>query len=153
MKPPIDDRPNDALLEELDATTLMLGRQMAARHSQLSEGMPLSSAQLLLMFLLEHGGPQRAGDLAAALGVKAPAMTATLDALEKDGYIRREHATGDRRVITITLTDSGAEVLGIAKSRRREHMRVLTAGLDTADVEALIRIQRRIIDALMSPST
>jgi DNA-binding MarR family transcriptional regulator len=106
----------------------------------------------MLLLLLAHGGPQKAGDLAVALGVKAPATTSIIDALEKDGYVRREHASEDRRVITVSLTDAGAEVLELAKARRREHMRVVMEGLDAADVEALIRIQRRIIVSLVDPS-
>ena len=143
------ERPSDLLLDELDATTLMLGRLMAARHGQFCDDQPVSAAQLMLLVVLEHSGPTKVGDLSTPLGIKAPATTSLLDSLEKDGYIAREHAAEDRRVILVTLTESGATVLKAAKTKRREHMRDFLKTLEVSDVEALIRIQRQIISAMV----
>jgi len=139
----------DELLDELDETTLMLGRLMASRHGQFCDDMPVTGAQLMLMVLLEHGGPTKAGDLAVPLGIKAPATTSLLDALERDGFVTREHGSKDRRVTLVSLTKAGSAVLEDVKKKRREHMRTFLAGLGREDVVTLIRIQRRIIEALV----
>jgi DNA-binding MarR family transcriptional regulator len=149
MVPQPKNRPSDALLDELDAITMMLGRLMAARHGQFCESVRVSSAQLMVLLVLEHSGPTKAGDISVPLGIKAPATSTLLDSLEKDGYIRREHAPDDRRVILDSLTEAGAEVLAETKARRREHMKDLLRGLEAEDVESLIRIQRRIVDAMV----
>lgn len=145
-------RPSDELLDELDASTMMLGRLMAARHGQFCEDMPVSPPQLMVLLVLAHSGPTKAGDVASHLGIKAPATSSLLDSLERDGFVRREHAPDDRRVTLVSLTESGEAVLAIAKEKRREHMRSLLSTLSTDDIQTLIRIQRQIVGAMVDQS-
>ncbi|HSK48719.1 MAG TPA: MarR family transcriptional regulator [Coriobacteriia bacterium] len=144
--------PSDELLDELDASTMMLGRLMAARHGHFCEDMPVSPPQLMVLLVLAHSGPTKAGDLATPLGIKAPATTSLLDSLERDGFVTREHAADDRRVTLVSLTEAGEAVLAVAKERRREHMRALLGTLSTDDIRALIRIQRQIVGAMVDQS-
>jgi DNA-binding MarR family transcriptional regulator len=149
MVPQPKTRPSDELLDELDATTMILGRLMAARHGQFCDDMLVSPAQLMVLLVLEHSGPTKAGDIAVPLGIKAPATSTLLDSLEKDGYVTRQHAPDDRRVILVSLTEAGTTVLAETKARRRQHMRALMRGLEAEDVKTLIRIQRQIVDAMV----
>ncbi len=139
---------SDTLLDEFDATFLQLGRLMASRHAaETCEGVAVTGPRLVALRLLaEHG--TKAGELATQLGVKAPAMSAMIDGLERDGLVVREHGSDDRRVVVVRLTESGRSALEEAEASRREHMRRYLGALTEDDVRALIRIQRTLIDSI-----
>jgi DNA-binding MarR family transcriptional regulator len=92
----------------------------------------------------------KTGDLAAVLGVKAPATTSLVDTLERDGLVSREHATDDRRVTFVQLTDKGRVALESAETQRREHMRHYMSSLSEEDIRTLIRIHRTLIESMLS---
>ncbi len=138
---------SDELLDEFDATFLMLGRLMASRHADVCEGVPVTGPRMLVLRALAGDGA-KAGEVAAQLGVKAPAATALIDGLERDGLVTREHVAQDRRVVLVKLTEAGRTVLHEAEAARREHMRRYLSALSPEDVRTLIRIQRTLIDTV-----
>jgi DNA-binding MarR family transcriptional regulator len=138
----------DALIDELDATVMMLGRIFSARHGEMCSESGLNAAQMLAMRVLAELGPTKAGDLAALLGVKAPAASALIDALEKRGYLEREIDADDRRVHLISLTDTGSRELFTAEIERREHMKRYLSVLEEDDVRTLLRVHRTLIEAM-----
>ena len=54
-------------------------------------------------------GPQRASELAAAVGVSRPTLTSLVDGLEQAGLVRRVPVASDRRGIQLELTQAGRE--------------------------------------------
>jgi DNA-binding MarR family transcriptional regulator len=97
--------------------------------------------------LRRRGAPYRATptELAAALGLSPAATTKRLDAMERAGYLRREHDTGDRRRVFVTLTDAGRRAWedNIAAQDRIE--RHLLAALDTAEQDQLNALLRKLV--------
>jgi len=140
---------DDALLDELDSTLMMLGRLMTARHGEQCAGHAVSGPRLMLLRVLAEVGPTKAGDLAAVLGIKAPATTSLVDGLEREGLVVRDHDAEDRRVTLVSLTEEGRVLLAEAELVRREHMRSYLSVLSEDDVRSLIRIQRTLIDAIV----
>ena len=139
---------SDQLLDELDATVVALGRMFAMRHGEMCERAPLSGPRLMMLRMLSETGSLKAGDLAGLLGIKAPATSSLLDALERDGLVAREHGAQDRRVTLVSITDSGRRVLSEAEEVRRAHMRRYRAVLNEDDVRTLIRIHKTILEAM-----
>ncbi len=140
----------DALVDELDATVTMLGRLFSARHAHPCEAGSLSAPQVLTLRVLAEAGPTKSGDVAGFLGIKAPATTALVDGLVRDGLVEREPDADDRRITRVCITDPGREALQIAEEMRREHMRRYMSVLSDDDIRTLIRIQRTLIDAMVS---
>jgi MarR family transcriptional regulator, organic hydroperoxide resistance regulator len=93
----------------------------------------LSLSQLNLLRPLAEGGARPVGELAELADVAAPTATRMLDCLERDGLVARAHATHDRRVVTVELTDEGARVLGAKLDAVLTRRRELFAGLDEDD--------------------
>jgi DNA-binding MarR family transcriptional regulator len=60
------------------------------------------------------GAPERASRLAARVDVTRASLTGVLDALECHGWITREEVVGDRRGVSLAVTDAGAAVLEVA---------------------------------------
>jgi DNA-binding MarR family transcriptional regulator len=140
----------DELADELDSTVVTLGRLFSARHGEMCSESGLSASQMLTLRVLGEAGPMKISDLAMHVGVKAPAASAMVDALDKRGHIRREADVDDRRVTLVRLTDEGAAELAAVEAERREHMRRYLSVLSEDDVSALIRIHRKLIDAMTS---
>jgi DNA-binding MarR family transcriptional regulator len=68
-------------------------------------GVPPLQAQILS--ILQRSGGVRQRDLVDELGVAQPTASIAVDALIRRGLVRKERATGDRRALTIALTDEG----------------------------------------------
>ena len=70
----------------------------------------LTTSQLRILFVLyaEPGSPL--GYLAAQLRVSPPTASGLVDRLVRQGYVRREDDTQDRRVVRHRLTERGLSV-------------------------------------------
>lgn len=139
----------DALIDEVEDTMTRLARLMSSRHVG-PECCPdsISLTQAMLMRALDAHGTMKMSDIASLLAVKPPAASATIDALERAGYLERAHDDEDRRVILVCLTPEGRETLARAELARRAAMRSYLSLLSEDDVRAMIRIHHRLIDAI-----
>ena len=71
----------------------------------------LTAAQWLPLWLLGSGRGDTAQALTCALDTDPGAMTRLLDRLEAKGLLERERSAEDRRVVRLTLTDAGRDVV------------------------------------------
>jgi DNA-binding MarR family transcriptional regulator len=69
----------------------------------------ITHAGLIVLHLLD-GGPLSQTELATRARVETQTMSRTVDRLERDGFVRRERDTSDRRRFAVTLTASGRRV-------------------------------------------
>jgi DNA-binding MarR family transcriptional regulator len=67
----------------------------------------LSVARLRVLFTLATMGPQRMGELSTCVDVAARTMTSTVEAMARDGLVRREPDPVDGRATVVHLTDDG----------------------------------------------
>ena len=81
-----------------------------------------SLIQLNVVAVLEAEGPLPMGRLADELDVSVASATGIVDRMEHRGLIERRHATDDRRVVVVHLTDRGAGIFRDMAARRREHL-------------------------------
>ncbi|HEY3481934.1 MAG TPA: MarR family transcriptional regulator, partial [Streptomyces sp.] len=72
-------------------------------------------------------------ELAASALVTSGALTGRLDALERDGLIRRRDHRGDRRVSYAELTAAGRKLIDRVLEGHLEREESLLANLDEAD--------------------
>jgi DNA-binding MarR family transcriptional regulator len=56
-------------------------------------------------------GPRTPAELAEAAGVTRATMTGLVDTLERDGFVKREPDTNDRRMMSVRLTPKGDRFL------------------------------------------
>ncbi len=67
------------------------------------------------VLLLVASSPDRASRLAERAQVSRPSLTGVLDGLEAMGYLHRVVVAGDRRGVSLELTDAGREALNAAE--------------------------------------
>jgi DNA-binding MarR family transcriptional regulator len=102
-------------------------------------------AQVGVLFMLAHDGPQTTKDLAARLAMTSSAVTQLVDGLVRDKSIARKEDKDDRRRIQLSLTDNGKKRLAEAK---KQHVTVFTRlfnGLSDEELVQLHKIQQKII--------
>jgi MarR family 2-MHQ and catechol resistance regulon transcriptional repressor len=106
---PIHYSGNRAELRTLDTfvkltrcTNSLLGR--LAERNTVGD---LTWSQFAVLEALYHLGPLTQGEISAKVLKSGSNMTTVIDNLERDGLVRRERDTKDRRVIHVHLTEAG----------------------------------------------
>lgn len=104
----------------------------------------LSGPRLSALSVVVFGGPVTLTELARAEQVRPPTMTRLVQALEREGYVRRSPDPRDGRVVRIVATRKGVRVMHEGRTRRVTMLANLLADLPAADVA----IVRSAVDAL-----
>jgi DNA-binding MarR family transcriptional regulator len=79
----------------------------------------ITISQYRALVVLASHGPQRLGDLAGVLDIAPSTAGRMCDRLVGKGLIRRHRAQADRRVVQVSLTPLGRQVVDETTSRRR----------------------------------
>ena len=122
----------------LHAVAISLLRR--ARAADAGSGM--SAARLSVLSVLVFGGTRTVTELAAAEQVAVPTMTRLLQGLEADGYLRRRRDGDDARVVQVSATARGRQVLEAARGARVELIEDVIADVTAAE--------RRVVDRALS---
>jgi MarR family transcriptional regulator, 2-MHQ and catechol-resistance regulon repressor len=94
------------LMRAAESVTNRVGRNMSAAG--------LTISQFGVLEALLHKGPLCQRDIATKILKSTGNITLVIDNLEKQGLVRRERSTEDRRYFTVSLTDQGSELIGSA---------------------------------------
>ena len=97
-------------MKDYDEFLVSLRKIMRAAdlHSQkLMKESGLTAPQLLVMQAIEREGEPSTSTLARQISVSQATMTRIIDRLERAGLVRRQKSTKDKRVVNISLTESG----------------------------------------------
>lgn len=103
---------------------------------------------MMLLFDKKSGGcprPRTPAELAECAQVSRATITGLLDTLERDGFVRRVPDPGDRRMITVHLTEAGAEFL---RKLLPVHFRLISKLMDAlspAEFKTLVRLLGKVI--------
>lgn len=114
-------------LETDEVVDAVLGASRAlvavAARSLANVGEDVTLAQYRVLVVLASRGPQRLADLATALAVDRSTATRMCDRLVRKRLVTRRRGTEDRRVVRISLTEAGAELVVAVSRRRRAEIR------------------------------
>jgi DNA-binding MarR family transcriptional regulator len=141
----------DALLAAVERVVALV-RRLAPPTTGLS---PTTAATLSSLEVL---GPGRLSDLAAGQCVTQPAMSQLVSRLERAGLARRDTKAGDARVVLVSITPAGRELLRRGRQARAERLAELLADLPERDLDCLRAAQPALdllggLDLPASPRT
>jgi MarR family transcriptional regulator for hemolysin len=94
----------------------------------------------LVLLSLKTAGHRTQGELAEAIGIRQPTLSHHLDALEREGLVRRERSADNRRVQIVTVTESGEGLFLRLRRAAASFDGRLRAGLGEDDVSELRRL-------------
>ncbi|MGZ4403457.1 MAG: MarR family winged helix-turn-helix transcriptional regulator [Gaiellaceae bacterium] len=122
-----------AVADALRPALLRIGREL--RREARTVGATPEQVTLLVAIKTAPGIGVR--ELAASERVSAPAMSNSVDRLERDGLVTRTQSTDDRRRVGLTLTDEGQRLLRRVRSRRTAWLAARLRQLSSSELAAV----------------
>jgi DNA-binding MarR family transcriptional regulator len=105
----------------------------------------ISGMQFLIMKHLGDGVVETAADLCRLMHYDAGSMTRLLDKLEEKGWIRRERAKDDRRIVRLRVTGAGRGVLPRLLDSAARIIQRMLSGFNAAEIGDLRSYLTRMV--------
>jgi DNA-binding MarR family transcriptional regulator len=136
----------DAFSDAFDAFVQAAKR---SRSKLPEEALELSLSQFdVLRALDEEEGQLGVSGLAHAAKLSVPTVTRMLDGLERRGVVVRERGKRDRRVVRVSLTDSGRRLVAAKREVVFERRTALFESLSPSERRDAARLLHRLASAL-----
>ena len=104
----------------------------------------LTGPQLTVIKLLESFGDLSLSSLSERIRAQNSTVTGIIDRMEREGLVRRERSTADRRVVYIRLSEKGARLARQIEVEPMEIFRGALLSLSQADLRDLLRILSKL---------
>jgi MarR family transcriptional regulator, 2-MHQ and catechol-resistance regulon repressor len=124
------------LMRAAESVTNRVGRNMSASG--------LTISQFGVLEALLHKGPLCQRDIATKILKSTGNITLVIDNLEKQGLVRRERSTEDRRYFTVSLTEAGKELIDTAFAAVEAAIVVEMGALTEAEQETLGQLCKKL---------
>lgn len=110
------------------------------------EQFDLTPNQFLMLLRLSHKEGLSAAELARGIGVRPQSLTEIINPLSEKGLIEREESPEHRRVLRITLTAEGRQLLARALRIGHQLEKELVADLSAGELAALLAALEKILE-------
>lgn len=133
-----DDQDQPADLQEY-LTLLMrgLGTRTVIYQQNVAASLGLYNNDFLSVDILREKGPVTAGELSKLTGLTTGSVTALIDRLEKNGYVRRQNDPHDRRKVIIVPLYEDKEDVSDIYLRLHSEMLKLAATYTSEELELI----------------
>jgi len=115
----------------------------------MGKGTPMEGLQIsqfaVLRFL--RRGPMRMTELAELTGTSSANVTGMIDRLVERGVVERKNDTKDRRVVLVSLTETGRGLFENQGGLFKQHMGKMLETFTPAEQHELVRLISKIYDA------
>jgi DNA-binding MarR family transcriptional regulator len=101
-----------------------------------------------LLHLASYESECKMSDLARATHQSAASLTGVIDRLIDKRLVARERSEGDRRQVTVTVTERGVLLLHEVKHARSEHMQSAFSGISIDEITTLLRLLDSVCGAM-----
>ena len=125
---------------EVGLRYLMTSAKVRRAVDEHMAGSGVSLARTKILQVLVRLGPVKQTRLAAELGMAARSITQAVEAMERDGLVRRSSDAADKRAKVVTATDEGVRALAAGEESGAEILRTIFERLSPKQVKALNEI-------------
>jgi len=115
-------------------------------------GLSLDRALFPLLVGIERLGPVGVVELAERVGRDYTTVRRQVARLEALGLVRRQRGAADRRVREAAITAKGQTMIARIDAARERIARAIFASWDKREIQELVRLMRKLADALNEPS-
>ena len=122
--------------------------QMQGAVLEAGEFADLSVRQITCLDLIVHGEEPTATELARALQVTKPTVSALLARLVQNGYVRKERSQTDARAWHVHLTERGAAVMAAHRAVHEGIAARLVRNLDETERAQLATLLTKVVALL-----
>ena len=116
-------------------------------------GIRLDRALFPLLVGIERRGPIGVVELAERVGRDYTTVSRQVAKLESLGLVVRQESAADRRVREATITAKGKAMTDLLDAARERIGRAIFATWDARDVDELVRLMRKLADAMKDEPT
>jgi DNA-binding MarR family transcriptional regulator len=99
--------------------------------------------------LFKNGGEMTPSEIAEAVFREKNSITAVINTMERQGVVRREPSTDDRRSVKVVITDKGWGEANRLSPIAQELSREVLSCMDKKQVEDLVDLMRTIRESLL----
>lgn len=127
--------------QRLNAFTTELrkfGVKNILNQQQIANQLNISNYDFITIQILEETGPITAGEIAKRTGISTGSVTALLDRLEKEHYIRRERDPNDRRKVLIVPQYDDKKDVQVLYNNLNHDMLDLFQSYDSSEQQAIV---------------
>ena len=139
--------PDYTLTEIVDILTRTMG-EMESRVLSGSEFAELSMRQLHYLDLVDRLGHPTLSELAGALGVSRPSVTAAVAKLAEAGFVAKVASDEDRRVSHVHLAKKGHRIVKLHAAVHQSVADLFTDALTKQELRELVRMLNKVITRL-----
>jgi DNA-binding MarR family transcriptional regulator len=143
--------PTTALVETLQMLARRLVALTAAAVDQFSRD-PITLPQYRTLVVVAGHPGATAGEVAAELGVSAPAVTRLVRTLTRRTLITRRTDEHDRRQVRLRLTPRGTDLVASVTRAREQQFRRAVQRFSDADRDTLLSSLEQLLDGLDVPT-
>lgn len=126
---------------------LVLMQTSKAIHERIKEEMAsnkLGITEFSVLEVLYQKGKQTIQQIGHCILISSGSMTYVIDKLEKRGLLSRNACPDDRRVIHVTLTDEGYELMNEIMPKYHEFVYDMFEGLNSNEAETLVELLKKV---------
>ena len=128
-----------------------LMRQIVRRiHMELKNNLvkEITGSQLFVLKTIYESKQMTVSAVAEELGVSLSAITAFIDKLTKAGFVQRLRDEDDRRLVWLTVTPEGENILKVCLAGREKVLKRYLGQLPEEDLRQLGRIFEKLLEIL-----
>jgi DNA-binding MarR family transcriptional regulator len=103
----------------------------------------------IMSTLFTNGGEMTPSEIAESVFREKNSITAAINTLEKEGVVRREPSTDDRRSVKVIITDEGWKKANRLSPIAQELSREALSCIDKEQLETLVGNMRTIRESLL----
>ncbi|MFT8320050.1 MAG: MarR family transcriptional regulator [Bacillus sp. (in: firmicutes)] len=126
---------------------LILMQTSKAIHDRIKEEMTknkLGITEFSVLEVLYQKGKQTIQQIGNCILVSSGSMTYVIDKLEQRGLLCRNACPDDRRVVHVTLTDDGNELMNDIMPKYHEFVNQMFETLDSDEAETLVQLLKKV---------
>ncbi len=116
--------------------------QRARPHKSLNDSM--QGENFVLQYLSHQSGSALPSEISNTMGISTARIAATLNSLEKKGYVTRRIDSNDRRRILVDLTEEGKKMALEHRQHMIDEMAKLLSLLGEEDAKEYVRITSKM---------
>jgi DNA-binding MarR family transcriptional regulator len=121
-----------------------LGGRQSNAFAELLRPLGLRPKQFAVMNLVQLGDGPSQQEIGAAMELDPSGLIATLDELERAGWLERRRRTADRRRYELYLTDAGSEKLAEGRHAAGVRAEQLTSRLTAGERSTLLGLLEKL---------
>jgi DNA-binding MarR family transcriptional regulator len=134
------------LYAERFRSSLHILRKRMSQHFTNQDNLGLTAPQFYILYMIREKGTCKVTALAEDMEVKPSAITVMIDRLVNHNFVERLADINDRRVVLLSITDAGLNIVKKLEQRSNEMLGNYFNKLSTHEVENMILTLEKMLN-------